>query len=52
MQDDNFSYKNCYKHGSCVKKKKTNKQKNPDLKKILRRYSPRGPHDRTPDRFY
>ena len=25
MQDDHFSYKNCYQHGSCVKKK--NKKK-------------------------
>ena len=21
MQDDHFSYKNCYQHGSCVKNK-------------------------------
>ena len=34
MQDDHFSYKNCYQHGSCVKKKKTKKKL--DLKSYIR----------------
>ena len=33
MQDDHFSYQNCYQHGSCVKK--TNKTKL-DLKKLYK----------------
>ena len=27
MQDDHFSYKNCYQHGSCVKKEKKTRSK-------------------------
>ena len=33
MQDDHFSYKNCYQHGSCVKKKK----RKLDLKKLYKK---------------